>query len=155
MALHTFTDVAEMLTSERSTEFISEEWFTVTQELVNSFADATKDHQWIHVDPERARRESPFGAAIAHGFFSLSLLPKFIEDLIEVKSVRMGVNYGVNKVRFPHHVPVGAQLRAKIRIADIEPYEPAGIKVTWLCTVEIKDTKKPACVAEMISLMFE
>ncbi len=138
-----------------SEEIVSTGWFTVTQEMVNSFADATKDFQWIHVDPERAKKESPFGTPIAHGFFSLSLLPKFIEDMISIETVKMGVNYGVNKVRFPHHVPVGAQLKARILISSVEPYEPAGVKVTWDCIIDIKDAKRPACVAQMISLMFE
>lgn len=150
-----YNDLAEFKAADRDEVFISSDWFNVTQDLVNSFADATKDHQWIHIDPERASKFSPFGGPIAHGFFSLSLIPKFIEDMIKISSVKMGVNYGVNKVRFPHHVPVGAQLRCQMQIVDIETYQDTGVKVTWACTIEIKDAKKPACVAEMLSLMFE
>jgi acyl dehydratase len=150
-----FSDLDALKKADNNERITSKDWFVVTQEMVNSFAEATKDYQWIHVDPERAAKESPFGGPIAHGFFSLSLLPKFIEDMISVESVKMGVNYGVNKVRFPHHVPVGSSLRCHLRIAEVESYQETGVKVTWECTIEIKGVKKPACVAEMLSLMFE
>ena len=150
-----FADLTALKNTDNNEIISSNDWFVVTQEMVNSFAEATKDYQWIHIDKERATRESPFGGPIAHGFFSLSLLPKFREDMISVKSVKMGVNYGVNKVRFPHHVPVGSSLRCHLRIAAVETYQDTGVKVTWECTIEIKGAKKPACVAEMLSLMFE
>lgn len=136
-------------------EIKGKEWFVVTQDLVNEFAHATKDFQWIHTDPEKARKLSPFGGPVAHGFFSLSLIPKFIGDAITVKSVKMGVNYGLNKVRFPNAVPVGSSLRCHFTILKVENYGEKGTKITWNCVVEIKDKTKPACVAEMISLMFE
>ena len=136
-------------------ELTSPGWFDVTQDLVNDFANATKDFQWIHTDPERAKRESPFKAPIAHGFYSLSLIPKFIEDSVTVESVKMGVNYGLNKVRFPHPVPVGSNLRCHFTIVNVEDYPPNGAMVTWKATIEINGVDKPACVAEMISLMFE
>lgn len=136
-------------------ELTSEGWFNVTQDLVNDFANATKDFQWIHVDPERAKKESPFGVAVAHGFFSLSLIPKFIESSINVKSVKMGVNYGLNKVRFPHPVPVGSNLRCHFKIMSVEDYPNNGAMITWNCKIEIEGVEKPACIAEMISLMFE
>ncbi len=136
-------------------EATSPEWFEVTQDLVNDFANATKDFQWIHTDPERAKRESPFKAPIAHGFFSLSLIPKFIEDTVHVESAKMGVNYGLNKARFPHPVPVGSLLRCNFKIANIEDYGDNGVKATWDCAIEIKGVEKPACIAQMISLMFE
>ncbi len=130
-------------------------WFEVTQELVNEFAHATKDFQWIHTDPEMAKKHSPFGAPVAHGFYSLSLIPKFIGDTIHVKSAKMGVNYGLNKVRFPNAVPVGSKLRCHFTVMSIEDYPPRGAKITWKCLVEIEGKEKPACVAEMVSLMFE
>ena len=136
-------------------EFRGEEWFEVTQDLVNDFANATKDFQWIHTDPERAKKESPFGGPIAHGFYSLSLLPEFISRVVSVESAKMGVNYGVNKVRFPHHVPVGCRLRGHCTVKSVEDYPPSGAKVIWNCMVEIEGVSKPACVAEMVSLMFE
>lgn len=143
------------LKEAKGQSLMSEGWFTVTQDLVNDFANATKDFQWIHTDPERAKKESPFKAPIAHGFFSLSLIPKFIEDTVTVESVKMGVNYGLNKVRFPHPVPVGSNLRCQFTIVSVEDYAPKGAMVTWKATIEIDGIEKPACVAEMISLMFE
>ena len=130
--------------------------FEVTQELVNLFAEATKDYQWIHTDPERAKRESPFGGPIAHGFFSLSLLPKMMEGILKVESARMGVNYGVNKVRFPAPVPVGSKLSCHCTIKDVEDHAMGGVKITWACTITIDGGgDKPVCVAEMLSLLFE
>ena len=129
--------------------------FELTQDLVNTFAEATKDFQWIHTDPERAKKESPFGEAIAHGFFSLSLLPKFIEESINVESVKMGVNYGLNKVRFPSHVPVGSQLSCTTLIKTVEDHAQGGVKVTWESTVTREGSEKPVCVGEFLTLMFE
>ncbi len=131
------------------------DWIPVTQEMINAFADATLDFQWIHVDVEKAKKLSPFKTPIAHGFMSISLVSKMLGDAIAVKSAKMGVNYGLNKVRFPHPVPVNSQVRLVGKIADIEDYGETGIKITWLCTVEIQGVDKPACVAEFISLMFE
>lgn len=144
----------DALKAAKGKSVTSPEWFTVTQELVNSFADSTKDFQWIHIDPERAKK-SPFGGPIAHGFYSLSLVPMFIEQSVTVKSAKMGVNYGLNKVRFPHHVPVGSELRCTFTVADVEDYPNNGAKVLWDCQIEIKGIDKPACIAQMVSLMFE
>jgi acyl dehydratase len=135
--------------------FTSPDWFHVTQDKVDAFAEATQDFQWIHTDSEQTRQFSPFGGPIAHGFYSLSLISKFISDTITIDSAKMGVNYGLNKVRFPHAVPMGSKLRCHFEILLIEAYEPNGVKVTWGCSVEIEGNEKPACVAEMISLMFE
>lgn len=125
------------------------EWQTVTQEQVNTFADATDDHQWIHVDPERAAA-GPFGGTIAHGYLTLSLIPMLAAKLYRVDGVSMGINYGLNKVRFPHAVPVGARIRA---IADLLEVTDAGPTkqslVRW--TIEIDGVDKPACVAEMLA----
>ncbi len=129
-------------------------WIIVTQEMINDFAKATGDHQWIHVDVEKANKYSPFKKPVAHGFLSVSLLSKMLEDLIMVKSAKMGVNYGLNKVRFPSPVLVDSRLRLIGKIANIEDYGDSGLKVIWNCTVEIKGSEKPACVAEFISLMF-
>lgn len=135
-------------------EATSEGWFTITQELVNMFAEATKDFQFIHVDPERAK-QTPFGGPIAHGFYSLSLLPMFMETMVHIESAKMGVNYGLNKVRFPHHVPVGSKLRGHCTIKDVEDQPAGGVKITWACTIEAEGIAKPVCVAEMLSLVFE
>ncbi|SHK41796.1 Acyl dehydratase [Maribacter aquivivus] len=129
-------------------------WIIVTQEMINDFAKATGDHQWIHVDVEKANKYSPFKKPVAHGFLSVSLLSKMLEDLIMVKSAKMGVNYGLNKVRFPSPVLVDSRLRLIGNIDNIEDYGDSGLKVIWNCTVEIKGSEKPACVAEFISLMF-
>ncbi len=136
-------------------EFPTGEWLTVTQEMINDFAKATLDFQWIHVDVEKATQFSPFKKPVAHGFLSLSLLSKMLGDLITVKSVKMGVNYGLNKVRFPNPVLVNSRVRLRGSVKELEPYGENGIKVTWSCTVAIEGLEKPACVAEFVSLMFE
>ena len=105
------------------------EWITVTQEMINAFADATLDYQWIHVDVERAKKESPFKTPIAHGFMSVSLLSKMIEESVLVKSGKMGVNYGLNNVRFPHPVPAGCRLRLIGKINKVVPYGENGCKI--------------------------
>ena len=131
------------------------EWISITQEMINDFAKATLDFQWIHVDVENAIQHSPFKKPVAHGFMSVSLLSKMLGDLLKVKSVKMGVNYGLNKVRFPNAVLVDSKLRLNVIIDAIESYSENGVKVTWQCSVEIEGADKPACVAEFISLMFE
>lgn len=131
------------------------DWLVVTQEMIDDFAKATQDFQWIHVDVEKAKKFSPFKKPVAHGFLSLSLLSKMLGDLIVVKSVKMGVNYGLNKVRFPSPVLVDSRLRLVSIISDVEVYGETGLKITWNCTVEIESSEKPACVAEFIGLMFE
>lgn len=131
------------------------DWLTVTQEMINDFAKATMDFQWIHVDVEKATKYSPFKKPVAHGFMSLSLLAKLLKDVLLVKSVKMGVNYGLNKVRFPSPVLVDSRLRLISTIQKIENYGDNGVKITWNCVVETDESDKPACVAEFISLMFE
>jgi acyl dehydratase len=126
------------------------DWITIDQERINRFADATGDHQWIHVDPERARA-GPFGAPIAHGFLTLSLLPWFFATGFEVRQVRMGVNYGLNKVRFPAPVPVGSRLRAHFKLLAFEPIDNGGVQLTVEATIEREGSSKPVCVAESIS----
>ena len=130
-------------------------WITITQEMINDFAKATLDFQWIHVDIERAKKESPFGAPIAHGFMSVSMLSHLIENMILVESGKMGVNYGLNKVRFPQAVPAESKLRLNMTIANVEDYGDNGAKIFWDCIVEIEGKDKPACVGQFISLLFE
>jgi acyl dehydratase len=125
------------------------DWFEVTQEKVNLFADATGDHQWIHVDPERAA-QGPFGKTIAHGYFTLALVPLLMKDVISVKGVKMGINYGVNKVRFPSPVPVGKRVRLNAKLASAEEVEPNGVHVIYGMSFEVEGEEKPACVAETI-----
>lgn len=129
-------------------------WFTVTQTMINNFAEATLDKQWIHVDEEKAKQYSPFKSTVAHGFMSVALLSKKLEDIITISSVKMGLNYGVNKVRFPNPVPVNSELRLVSSVKEIEDI-PNGLKITFNCTMEIKGQEKPACVAEFLAVMFE
>ncbi|WP_151446475.1 MaoC family dehydratase [Lacisediminimonas profundi] len=126
------------------------DWVEITQQQVQTFAEATGDHQWIHLDVERARRESPYGGTIAHGFLTLSLLPRLMNSAVQMKDVKMAVNYGLNKVRFPAPVPVGSRLRARMTLQSVEDI-PGGAQVTWLVTVEREGSDKPVCVAESIS----
>lgn len=127
------------------------DWHTITQQQVDLFADATRDHQWIHVDPEKAA-EGPFGATIAHGYLTLSLLPALAAEIYRVDGVVMGINYGSNKVRFPQVVPVGARVRDGIEVADVVDV-PQGKQVVLRHVVEIEGKDKPACVAETVSLL--
>lgn len=123
-------------------------WLEVDQKRIDLFADATGDHQWIHVDPVRAA-QGPFGSTIAHGYLTLSLIPSFTPELLRVEGVRMGVNYGVNKVRFPAPVPVGSRLRASGRISDVSEV-PGGAQLVVGITVEREGGDKPVCVAETV-----
>jgi acyl dehydratase len=129
------------------------DWVTVTQEQVNRFAEATGDHQWIHVDVERAR-SGPFGTTVAHGFFTLSLLPRFMESAFEVLGVRMGLNYGLNRVRFTDPVPVGSRLRASLQLQAVEALEQGGRQLCWAVTVEREGGAKPVCVAEALVRLY-
>jgi len=125
------------------------DWLTITQTQINQFAEATGDHQWIHVDEERAKA-GPFGAPIAHGFLTLALLPKFYETAMTIVDSRMGVNYGLNKVRFMAPVPVGSRLRARMTLLQCEAIDNDGMQMTWQVTMEREGTAKPVCVAESI-----
>jgi acyl dehydratase len=126
------------------------EWVTITQEQVNLFAEATGDHQWIHVDVAKAKG-GPFGGTIAHGFLTLSLIPKFFESSIEIRNTRMGVNYGLNRVRFTAPVPVGSRLRGRMKLLGCEPIDNGGMQMAWQVTVECEGSDKPACVAESLT----
>jgi acyl dehydratase len=121
-------------------------WRTVTQELVDDFARVSGDHQWIHVDPERARRESPFGTTVAHGFLTLSLLSSLSAEVISMQNPRFGLNYGFDRVRFVSPVPVGSQIRGTFAIEDVRRLDD-GAQITWRAEVEIRDAPKPALSA--------
>ena len=125
------------------------DWFDVTQERINLFADATEDRQWIHIDPERAARESPFKGTIAHGFLTLSLLSKLGKCAISVGGVRMGINYGLNRVRFVSPVPAGSHIRGRFTLAAVEQIS-GGVQATWKVTVERDGSDKPCCIAEWL-----
>ena len=124
------------------------DYLTVTQEKINLFADATGDHQWIHVDPERAK-QSPFGGPIAHGYLTLSLIPVLMGQVVKVDGVKMGVNYGTNKVRFPSPVPVGSEIRLGAAVAEVEEIA-GGLQVALDVTIEVKGAPKPSCVAQVV-----
>jgi acyl dehydratase len=125
------------------------DWVEVTQEQVNQFAEATGDHQWIHVDPERAKNESPFGGPIAHGYLTLSLIPSLLPQIVDIEGFRMGVNYGTEKVRFPSPVPVGSRVRAGAMLESATMFD-GGISMNMGVTVEIEGGTKPAMVATVV-----
>lgn len=134
-------------------EIGTSDWVEITQERINTFADATGDHQWIHTDPELAAK-GPFGKTIAHGYLTLSLLPVFAEQIYSVKSVIMGVNYGANKVRFPNPVPVGSRVRGTATLKETSDIA-IGTQVVFTFVVEIEGAEKPACIAEVVYVMAE
>lgn len=133
-------------------ELVSD-WVMVTQEDINLFAQATGDHQWIHVDEEHAK-QGPFGSTIAHGFLTLSLLPKMFAATFKVNNVRMGVNYGLNKVRFTAPVPSNSRLRARMVLQSCEPVAGDGVQLAWGVTVEREGSDKPVCVAESLTRLY-
>ncbi len=126
------------------------DWMEITQERVNQFADATGDHQWIHIDPERAAAESPYGTTIAHGYLTLSLTNMFLPSLITVEQLSMGINYGVNKVRFPAPVPVGSRIRVGAELSSADEIA-GGVQAVITITVEVEGSPKPACVVESLT----
>lgn len=125
------------------------EWLVITQDRINAFADATGDHQWIHMDTERARAETPFGGTIAHGFLMVSLLSALMRDALTVEGPRMTLNYGLNRVRFVSPVPSGSRIRARVALAGIDDKRDS-IQATWSVTIEREGSDKPAVVAEWI-----
>jgi acyl dehydratase len=126
------------------------QWLEITQERINLFADATGDHQWIHVDPARAKT-GPFGACIAHGYLTLSLVNMFLPEIVEVRGIRMGVNYGADKVRFPAPVPVGSRIRGSGELVNVEDVKGGAVQATIRVTVEVEGKDRPACVVDTIS----
>ncbi len=161
--MQTFTNLNEF--SAHAGQSLGEtEYMTITQEMVDLFAQATGDHQWIHTDPERAARESPYKTAIAHGFLTLSLAPKLMAEIYTVESVKLGINYGANKIRFTNTVPIGSRLRMKAWLHHAEPdrrtaqnsnEDSNGVRAIIECVFEVDGEHKPACVAELITLLFE
>jgi acyl dehydratase len=143
------SSVAEMKAVEGVGRYVSE-WLEIDQSRINRFADATDDHQWIHVDEERARRESPFGGPVAHGFLTLSLVPMWLGQCVPLVQ-RMGVNYGLNKVRFVAPVPAACRLRATFATRMVTDVGDDGVQVVWLVTIEREASDKPVCVAEFIT----
>ena len=125
------------------------DWITITQERIDTFADATDDHQWIHVDTQRCAKESPYGCTVAHGFLTLSLLPAMLQNALHMAGIRMAINYGLNKVRFPAPVPVGSRLRARLDILSVDEL-PEGAQVNWAVVMEREGDVKPVCVAEFL-----
>ena len=126
------------------------EWLEIDQQRINEFADVTGDHQWIHIDVERAKKESPYGAPIAHGFLTLSLIPALSKDNFRVQNATLAINYGLNKVRFLSAVPVGSRIRVRSELADAVAKDPTTVDLTVRHTIEIDGVEKPAAVAEMI-----
>jgi acyl dehydratase len=147
--MKTFENLSDLV-SLLGQEVAVSDWTTITQEQVNKFAEATGDHQWIHIDVERAKA-GPFGAPIAHGFLTLSMVPKFFQSAMTIVNTRMGVNYGLNKVRFTSPVPVGSRLRARMKLLACDPIDNQGMQMTWLVTVEREGVDKPVCVAESLA----
>jgi acyl dehydratase len=145
---------AQELQAAVGTELGVSGWVEVTQERIDRFAEATGDRQWIHIDPERARRESPYRATVAHGYLTLSMLPVFIYDVIRLEGVRRSVNYGSNRVRFPAPVPAGSRLRGRIRLAAAEAMDGGGVRATLQTTVEIDGAERPGCVAETMAIHY-
>lgn len=129
------------------------DWFTVDQERINAFADVTEDHQWIHIDVDRARRESPWKSTIAHGFLTLSLLPALSQPIYRVEGVTTRINYGLDKVRFPTPVPAGSRIRARAVLKSLEPQGEGSYKSLFQITIELEGSERPACVAESLTLL--
>lgn len=148
-ALTRIVDAADLRARIKGEPLVGD-WIDIDQARVDRFADATGDHQWIHVDPERARRESPFGSAIAHGFLTLSLIPSLLMDTVRIEQ-RMGLNYGLNRVRFMAPVVVGARLRAVFVVADVADVSDGALQVTWDVTIEAEGCAKPACIAQFVT----
>lgn len=130
-------------------------WETISQGQINDFADATGDHQWIHIDRKKATEQSPYKTTIAHGFLTLSLAPKLMAGLYKINSVKVGINYGANKVRFMAPVPSGSRVRMRMTLKAVEDHEPQGVRMTAECVFEREGSDKPVCVAELITLLFE
>jgi acyl dehydratase len=150
LPMRRFADVQELKTAVGEVLGDSD-WVTVSQEMIDRFAEATGDFQWIHVDRERAKA-SPFGNTIAHGFLTLSLLPRLIDEVYQVGKVAARLNYGCNKVRFTQPVPSGSRIKAQIRLAEVEE-TPKGVRVTSEATVAIEGSNRPACIADLVAVV--
>lgn len=131
-------------------ELVLTDWFTVDRTRIEQFADATGDHQWIHLDEARAAKESPFGGTVAHGFLTLSLVATFVMDAVKCEGMSSGVNYGLNKVRFPNPVRTGSRVRCRISLLAADELPEGALQITWGTAIEVEGKAKPACVAEML-----
>ena len=149
---HIFNSPAELEPALGQT-FGPTEWIAIEQDRINTFADATGDHQWIHVDVEKAKT-GPFGATVAHGYLTLSLTNLFLPQMVEVHGISMGLNYGLNKVRFPAVVPAGSRIRGKGELISVEAQKSGAIQSIIRITVEVEGGAKPVCIAEAISLWY-
>lgn len=147
-------DDLKALTALVGEELGVSDWATIDQGRIDRFAEATGDHQWIHVDVERARRESPFATTIAHGYLTLSLVSMFLEQIFRVDKVAAVLNYGCNRVRFPTPVPVDSQVRGRARLVEAEPADDGGVRAVIGVEVELKGSDKPACVADVVVLFY-
>jgi acyl dehydratase len=153
MALRTIESIDEARSLVGQEVGVSD-WIEVSQERINAFAEVTGDHQWIHVDPERARRESPFGATIAHGFLTLSLVTQLQSQAVRIAAnQKMGINYGLNRVRFVSPVRAGSRVRSRSKLESLEDIQD-GVQLTWHVTVEIENSEKPALVADWIGRLY-
>src|SRR5919109_3019787 len=150
--MKTITGLDELKASEGEVLGTSD-WHEVTQDAIDAFADVTGDHQWIHVDPDRAR-DTPFGGTIAHGYYTLSLAPMLTAQAMSLEGFAFAINYGLNKVRFPAPVPVGSRVRATVRLASLEDI-PGGAQITLELTFEVEGGEKPVCVAETVARVYE
>ncbi|GAC1322617.1 MAG: MaoC family dehydratase [Mycobacteriales bacterium] len=149
--MRTFTDLDEVKAA-KGEKLGTSDWVTIEQDRVNTFADATGDHQWIHVDPEKAK-DGPFGGPIAHGYLTLSLLPMLAWQTYDVQGARMAVNYGLNKLRFPAPVKVGSRVRASFELADVEEVT-GGLQMVVRATIEAEGSEKPVAVAETVTRVY-
>lgn len=143
----------EELQSRVGTEVAISPWLEISQPMIQAFADSTIDHQWIHIDSIRAKKESPYGTTIAHGFLTLSLIPYFLESCMEFPLAKRAINYGLNKVRFPSAVNSGSRIRGRFFIQEITEIE-GGIQVEWKISLEVEGIEKPACVADMLIRLY-
>jgi acyl dehydratase len=146
-------DSVAALKSLAGSEIAVTDWLTITQERIQQFAETTEDRQWIHLDTERARRESPYGTTIAHGFLTLSLLSYFMKQAVDVRGVRMGVNYGLNRVRFPAPVRSGSRVRARVSVVSTKDF-PECCEAVLSFTVECEGSEKPCCAAEWVVRLY-
>ena len=149
--MRTITGLDELKQTEGKELGVSD-WHTITQADIDAFADVTGDHQWIHVDPERAK-DTPFGGTIAHGYFTLSLAPRFTEQVMKLEGFAMAINYGLNKVRFPAPLPVGSKVRMRATLSAVDEI-PGGIQITTTGTFETEGGEKPVCVAESLARLY-
>jgi len=150
MATTVFGSLDELRAAEPGTDLGTSDWIEVTQRHVDQFAEATGDHQWIHVDVERARRESPYGGPIAHGYLTLALSNLALPQIVEVRGVSLGVNYGTGRVRFPAPVPVGSRVRGRAELVACDEV-PGGVQTTIRITMEVEGGDEPACVVDSLS----